>query len=57
MDGHEIDQRESSENGQAPSWAGWVAWTWVVLLVAAVLAEVLDIENLRLALDFGRHLR
>ena len=35
----------------------WLAWTWVGLLVLAALAAVLDLEDLSLALDVGRHLR
>jgi hypothetical protein len=39
------------------AWVPWLAWAWIGLLVLAAAAEVFGIEDLRLALDFQRHLR
>lgn len=37
-----------------PAWAWWV---WVGLLLVAAIATLSEWEDLRLALDFQRHLR
>ena len=34
--------------------AAWFAWGWVILVVLAAAAELLDLERLRLALDLAR---
>ena len=39
----------------APAWGLWLAWTWVVILVLAAVAELFGLDNLRLALDLQRH--
>jgi hypothetical protein len=51
----EAEEIRAPERG-AP-WAIWLAWTWVLLLGLAAVAEVFGLEGLRLALDFQRHLR
>jgi hypothetical protein len=33
------------------TWARWLGWTWVVLLLLGALAVLLDWPTLRLALD------
>ena len=43
--------------GTGSSWLPWLAWGWVALLFLAALAELTGWDNLRLALDFQRHLR
>ena len=37
----------------APTGAAWFAWGWVLLVVLAAAAELLDLERLRLALDLA----
>jgi hypothetical protein len=50
------DDQPSIRTRRAPPWLPWLAWTWVALVVAAAVAEVFGLDNLRLALDFQRHL-
>jgi hypothetical protein len=38
----------------SPDWALWLSWLWVGLVLLALLAESLGLENLRLALSFSR---
>jgi len=54
-DGH--GQADGTHARRAPGWAAFFAWAWVALLLAAALAELLDLERLRLALDLTRPLR
>ena len=37
------------------SWGLWLAWTWVLVLLLAVVATLGGFEDLRLALDVQRH--
>ena len=39
------------------SWLTWLAWGWAALLLLVVIAELSGWDDLRLALDFERHLR
>jgi hypothetical protein len=39
------------------AWKAWLAWGWVLLLVLAAAAQAFGLDDLRLALDFQRHLR
>ncbi len=48
------EQDEAADRGQ---WLPWLAWGWVALLFLAALAELTGWDNLRLALDFERHMR
>ena len=49
----------SSESGPKfqSDWWGWLAWGWVILVVLVAVAELTGWEDLRMALDFRRHLR
>jgi hypothetical protein len=38
-------------------WWLWLGWAWVGILVLAAVAELFDVQALRLALDFRRHVR
>jgi hypothetical protein len=44
-----------AEPGEAAGWGVWLAWTWVLVLVAAAVAELGGLDDLRLALDVQRH--
>jgi hypothetical protein len=37
------------------AWGTWLAWTWVLVLFAAAIADLAGIDDLRLALDVQRH--
>ena len=34
-----------------PAWGAWFAWGWVVLVLLAAAAQLLDLERLGQALD------
>ncbi len=38
-------------------WGAWAWWVWIGLLLVAAIATLSEWEDLRLALDFQRHLR
>ncbi len=55
---------QSSPSQEAPvarpdevSWLPWLAWGWDALLLLITIAELSGWGDLRLALDFERHLR
>lgn len=50
------DGRLQASDDASPSWVRWFAWAWVALVVLAALATLLDLEGLRLSIDFQRHL-
>ena len=52
MAGRDTDWSEQGAAGRG--WAAWFAWAWVLLVVLAAAAELLDLERLRLALDLAR---
>ena len=53
------DQTPSAASADAAPpvspWWLWLGWAWVGVLVLAAVAELFDVEALRLALDVRRH--
>lgn len=53
-----LDTNEGPEVARAAStWGTWLLWGWIVLLVLAAVSALFGLDDLRLALDFQRHLR
>jgi hypothetical protein len=46
---------EEPADAAPTSWGLWLAWTWVLVLLLAVVATLGGFEDLRLALDVQRH--
>ena len=44
-----------ADEPDAAGWGIWLSWTWVLVLLAAVVAELGGLDDLRLALDVQRH--
>jgi hypothetical protein len=46
---------EDSAAAAPTAWGLWLAWTWVLVLLLAVVATLGGFDDLRLALDVQRH--
>jgi hypothetical protein len=50
-----VEGGPAAARAPASPWWLWLGWAWVGVLALAAVAEIFDVEALRLALDVRRH--